>query len=108
VYGLDDPARIAPAAPDSPARHRPTSPGPASAAQTRRHPQGREGDAATDMPLWSDDVWTASPLMRSLGMGVAAGLIGTVLSVLFFDNILISIAAYALFGAVGIVAAALR
>jgi hypothetical protein len=46
--------------------------------------------------------------MRSLLGGIAIGLIAACLTVWLFDNIVLGIAAYAVFGAVGILALALR
>jgi hypothetical protein len=64
--------------------------------------------APGQMPLWTAGVWTASPLMRSLMAGIVAGVVAAAATVWLFDNILLAILAYAVFGAVGILVMALK
>lgn len=53
-------------------------------------------------------IGTPSPLMRSLVMGVGISLVGAGLIFWLFHNIWLAIAAYAVFGAIGILLTALR
>ena len=92
----------------TPRRHtRPAFPDlhdPMTDAQTGPNAPLAQGQVAD----WTMEIWAQSPLMRSLLGGIAIGLIAAYLTVWLFDNIVLGIAAYAVFGAVGILALALR